>query len=135
MKKALLFTLSLSLFSYQLASAESDSLPDPLAAGWQGKPVCERLHEDSLQRVLRCSFAPGVGHDAHFHAPHFGYALSGGKMRIIDKQKTREVELATGSSYSSDGVAQHQVLNIGSSEVIYLIVENKTANTPPPTVD
>ena len=47
-------------------------LPDPLQAGWNGAQVCERLHEDGDQRVLRCTFPPGVGHERHFHPPHFG---------------------------------------------------------------
>jgi hypothetical protein len=33
-------------------------LPDPLAAGWKGEPVCEKLHEDEPLRILRCSFPP-----------------------------------------------------------------------------
>lgn len=102
-----------------------DSLPDPLAAGWQGKPVCERLHEDQTQRVLRCTFAPGVGHEKHYHKPHFGYALAGGKMRLIDASGTREVVLATDTDFSSGGTAWHSVLNVGDSTVVYLIVEPK----------
>jgi len=101
------------------------SLPDPLAAGWQGQAVCENLHEDKAQRILRCSFAPGVGHEKHYHVAHFGYALSGGKMQIVDANGVREVELSTGSSYSSEGTPWHQVLNIGDTAVVYLIVENK----------
>lgn len=101
------------------------SLPDPLEAGWNGAPVCEKLHEDSEQRILRCSFPPGVGHERHFHGRHFGYALSGGRMRITDSRGMREVELATGSSFASDGVAWHEVVNIGDSTVVYLIVEPK----------
>ena len=98
-------------------------LPDPLAAGWQGKPVCEQLHDDAHQRVLRCTFAPGVGHDRHFHTRHFGYALSGGRMRITDARGTRDVAIATGSSFSSVGVEWHEVVNIGETTVQYLIVE------------
>jgi len=72
---------------------------DPLAAGWKGVPVCEKLHEDSDHRILRCSFPPGIGHERHFHDRHFGYALAGGRMRINDANGTREVDLATGSSF------------------------------------
>jgi quercetin dioxygenase-like cupin family protein len=101
------------------------SLPDPLEAGWNGVPVCEKLHEDSDHRILRCSFPPSVGHQRHFHGPHFGYALAGGRMRITDASGTREVDLATGSSFSSTGVAWHEVVNVGESTVVYLIVEPK----------
>ena len=107
------------------AGAEQPGLPDPLEAGWKGVPVCELLHEDSDQRILRCTFPPSVGHERHFHGRHFGYAIAGGRMRITDSGGTREVELATGSSFASDGVAWHEVLNIGSSTVVFLIIEPK----------
>ena len=101
------------------------SLPDPLEAGWKDAPVCERLFEDRQQRILRCEFPPGVGHERHFHVPHFGYALSGGRMRITDDSGVREMDLATGSSYASDGVAWHEVMNIGETTTTFLIVEPK----------
>ena len=99
------------------------ALPDPLSAGWQGEPVCSMLHKDKQYRVLRCSFPPGTGHERHFHAPHFGYALEGGRMRITDADGVREVTLPTGSSFSSEGVAWHEVFNIGDTTVSYLIVD------------
>ena len=107
------------------ACAGQPSLPDPLEAGWRGASVCENLHEDSEQRILRCSFPPGVGHERHFHPRHFGYALSGGRMRIADANGAREVSLATGSSFTSPGVAWHEVVNVGDTTVVYLIVEPK----------
>jgi len=107
------------------ACAAARSLPDPLAAGWNGAPVCEKLHEDRAQRVLRCTFPPAVGHERHFHARHFGYAIAGGRMRITDSRGAREVDLATGSSFASDGVAWHEVVNVGETTVVYLLVEPK----------
>jgi hypothetical protein len=98
-------------------------LPSALEAGWQGKPVCELLHVAADHRVLKCSFAPGVGHERHYHPPHWGYALSGGQMRITDASGTREAELATGSRFVSEGIGWHEVLNIGKTPVVYLIVE------------
>ncbi|MCZ6728019.1 MAG: hypothetical protein O7A98_11785, partial [Acidobacteria bacterium] len=83
------------------------SLPDPLAAGWQGHQVCERLHEDLRLRVLRCTFAPGVGHERHFHAPHFGYVIAGDRMRITDASGTREVDTSTGGSWTSGAISWH----------------------------
>ena len=99
------------------------ALPDPLEAGWNGKPVCEKLREDDDHRILRCTFPPGVGHERHYHEKHFGYALSGGRMQITDAGGVREVDLPTGSSYSSDGTEWHEVLNVGETTVTYLIVE------------
>lgn len=99
------------------------ALPGPLEAGWKGERVCEVLHEDADQRVVRCTFPPGVGHEKHRHPAHFGYALSGGRMRILDERGEREVDLAAGSHFASDGVAWHEVLNTGATTVQYLIVE------------
>ena len=101
----------------------ADELPDPVAATWQGTPVCETLSETAEMRVFRCIFPPGVGHERHFHARHFGYALSGGRMRITDAAGTREVNLQTGTYFSSDGISWHEVLNIGSTVVSYLMIE------------
>jgi len=116
-----ILTCSLLVPGVSIAAA----IPDPLDAGWKGEAVCEKLHESLAHRVLKCSFPPAIGHERHFHAPHFGYAISGGRMRITDSEGTREVDLATGSSYSSDGVAWHEVLNIGDTTVVYLIIEPK----------
>ena len=85
---ALLFLLFVSV-------AHADTLPDPLQAGWQGRSVCEKIHETAKMRILRCTFPPGVGHERHFHPKHFGYALSGGTMRVTDASGTREAKLAT----------------------------------------
>lgn len=115
----------LAIVSATSACTTTPELPDPLAAGWDGAPVCERLHEDSSQRILRCSFAPGVGHERHFHARHFGYALQGGRMRISDESGVRDVDLLTGSSFVSAGVEWHEVLNIGDTTTVYLIIEPK----------
>jgi beta-alanine degradation protein BauB len=104
---------------------EASRLPDPLAAGWNGVPVCEKLHDDSRLRVLRCSFPPSVGHERHHHARHFGYVVSGGRMRITDSGGTREVDLAAGSSFASDGIDWHEVVNIGDSTSVFLIIEPK----------
>jgi len=46
-------------------------------------------------------------------------------MRVTDSTGTREVEMATGSSYSSDGVAWHEAVNVGSSTAVFLIIELK----------
>jgi hypothetical protein len=44
-------------------------------------------------------------------------------MRITDESGTRNVDLATGADYSSDGTPWHEVVNVGDTPVIYLIVE------------
>lgn len=119
-----LLALSLSVVSVAARSAEV-SLPDPLAAGWKGQPVCEKLHEDADHRILRCTFPPAAGHERHFHGKHFGYALSGGRMRITDADGTREIDIEPGSSFASDGVAWHEGLNVGDTTLLYLLIEPK----------
>lgn len=82
-------------------------------------------------RLLRCTFPPGTGHVRHFHGPHVGYALAGGRTRITDGAGTRQVDLPAGSTWTSEGLAWHEVLNVGETTTSYLIVEAKAAPTTP----
>lgn len=102
-------------------------LPDALEAGWEGNRVCEKLHEDDQIRVLRCTVPPGGGHERHFHTPHYGYVLSGGKLRIEDDGGARIVEVATGSDFYSKGTPWHEAVNIGGTTASFLVVEPKAA--------
>ena len=104
----------------------AEEFPDPVAAGWQGESVCEVLREDAELRIFRCTFPPGIGHERHFHPRHFGYALSGGTMRITSDGGTREVTLKTGSYFISEGIAWHEGLNVGDTTVSYLMIEPKS---------
>lgn len=115
--------LAFALMAAPAMAQEASALPDPLAAGWQGEQVCTLLHDLPDQRILRCTFPPGVGHDRHYHVRHVGYALSGGTMRLTDATGTRVARIEAGSSYESDGTAWHEVLNIGDTTVTYLIIE------------
>ena len=107
-------------------------LPHAIDAGWKGKRVCEPLFENAAVRAARCTFAPGVGHEKHFHPPHFGYIIKGGVMEITDADGTREQETPTGASWWSDGVEWHQAVNIGDTTAVYVIVEPKNAAARPP---
>lgn len=125
---ALLFSINSLADEGEPAKMEATTntqIPDPLQAGWKGEATCEKLYEDDSNRMLRCTFPPGVGHERHYHLPHFGYALAGGRMRLTDADRVREVDLAAGTSYYSEGVVWHEVLNIGDTTVQYLIVEQK----------
>ncbi len=101
----------------------NSKLPDPLKAGWKGSSVCELLKENKSVRVLKCTFPPNIGHERHFHAPHFGYTLAGSKFRITDTTGTKEIQVKTGSNFYSKGTQWHEVLNIGDSTAVFLIVE------------
>ena len=116
--------LLLFLFSSS-CQQEVNPLPGPLEAGWKGKKVCQVLSENEKFRVLKCTFEPGVGHERHQHPPHFGYTLSGSRFRIKDTTGIREVDLPSGYHFENDGVAWHEVQNIGDSTSVYLIFEPK----------
>lgn len=120
---------SLLLLAVGFSSAShagAEALPDPLAAGWRGQQVCEQLYEDATIRVLRCTFAPGTGHERHYHAPNFGYVISGGKLRMTDADGTRDQLLHSGTGAFSEGVDWHEGVNVGETTVVYLIVEPKS---------
>ena len=116
---------SITLFFYISGCKNKNPLPDPLEAGWKGEAVCEVLEETKELRVLKCTFEPGIGHDKHYHNPHFGYTLAGGKFRITDYSGTREVDVPTGYTFSKDSITTHEVLNIGETTSIFLIMEYK----------
>jgi beta-alanine degradation protein BauB len=46
-------------------------------------------------------------------------------MRITDAGGTRDVDLAAGSSFASDGIDWHEVVNVGDSTSGFLIIEPK----------
>ncbi|OUS03432.1 hypothetical protein A9Q86_00535 [Flavobacteriales bacterium 33_180_T64] len=102
-----------------------NTLLDPLEAGWNNEVVCELIEDHSKIRVLRCTFSPGIGHERHYHKAHFGYTISGSKFRIKDTSGTREVNVPTGYSFNNDEIEWHEVLNIGDSTAVFLIVEYK----------
>ena len=114
------------------ASAQVTPLPMALCAGWQGERVCELLQEDAQIRVLRCTFPPGVGHEMHYHPPHFGYVLSGNStMRITTESAVVDRPVRAGQTFSNDTEIRHAALNVGAETTTYLIVEKKYADARP----
>lgn len=124
MKLLRLLTISGLVLATAVGVAD-EPLPDPLAAGWKGQSVCAVVHDGLRQRVLRCTFPPGGGHERHYHAPHMGYVLEGGRMQITDRDGTRVVETKVHSSWHSDGVEWHEAVNVGDTPTSYLIIEPK----------
>jgi quercetin dioxygenase-like cupin family protein len=121
--------LSALLGACATTSAQIAPLPMALCAGWQGERVCELLSEDAMIRVLRCTFPPGVGHEMHYHPPHFGYVLSGESvMRITTEEGVVERPVRAGGSFANDAEVRHEALNIGNETTTYLIVEKKYAD-------
>ncbi len=124
-KTSFAFSFLFGILTLSSCSQKKPDLPDPLAAGWKNKPVCEVLKENDKMRVLRCTFPPGVGHEKHYHDPHFGYTLAGSKFRITDDEGTKEVDVPTGTAFSNDSISWHEVLNIGKDTGVFLIMEAK----------
>ena len=130
----ILYTFKIKLFqtvTYTLllllivSCKEQNTLPDPLEAGWNNKAVCEVLEENRKVRILKCTFEPGIGHEKHYHNPHYGYTLAGSRFKIKDTTGIRKVNVPTGYSFSKDEISTHEVLNIGDSTAVFLIIEYK----------
>lgn len=117
------FYLALLLIMFNCIN--KNTLPDPLEAGWKGEAVCEIVEDNKELRVLKCTFEPGIGHEKHYHNPHFGYTLAGGKFRITDTTGIRNVDVPTGYSFSKNEISTHEVLNIGETTAVFLIMEYK----------
>ena len=117
------------LFSGAAIAADTSGLPHALDAGWQGTKTCEVLFEDDSVIVGRCDFPPGVGHEKHYHNPHFGYVLQGSTLKIIDDDGEEVLETTTGDNWSTDEVTVHQALNVGDITTSYLLVEPKPQKT------
>ena len=109
------------------AKVDIAGLSSPLEAGWKGQRVCEVLQDNADVRALRCTFPPGVGHEKHFHAPHFGYAVRGGRAHIKDARGERDVVTPDGYSWWTPDYSVHENQNIGDTTTVYLIIEPKSA--------
>lgn len=108
-----------------LACDSKPDLPDAQEAGWKGQPVAVVLQDNENVRVLRCTFPPGVGHEKHYHVPHFGYAIQGSTFNITDEKGTRIVKVSTGTHFSKEDISVHEVVNVGDSTAVFLIIEPK----------
>jgi len=120
----MLTLLSISVYFQYSFATELPDLPEAFDAGWKGEKVCELLYETESARVARCVFGPGVGHEKHFHYPHFGYVLEGGTLSITDDAGAVKVQQpVSGKSWSTDKITIHEAINIGDTTTSYLIIE------------
>jgi quercetin dioxygenase-like cupin family protein len=110
----------------ELEETNHSGLPHAFDAGWEGQKTCELLFEDATARIGRCIFPPGVGHEKHYHNPHFGYVLEGGVLLIRDDQGERKANTIKDGSWSTTSTTFHEALNVGDTTTSYLIVEPKT---------
>jgi len=121
--KMLPLLLPLALAASASGAGPDPDLPHAFDAGWAGQKTCSVMFQDDAVRVARCVFPPGVGHEKHFHNPHFGYVLEGSTLRIVDSRGERTVTTEAGGSWSTDSVTVHEAVNIGDTTTSYLIVE------------
>lgn len=119
------YSLMICFIAMTTACQQAPALPDPLAAGWKGEQVCEVLEDNATIRVLKCTLAPGVGHEKHYHKPHFAYAIAGSTFQMRDTNGVRDAVMETGKYYYSSGVDWHEPINIGDSTAVFLIIEPK----------
>ena len=124
--RPLLATILLVMAAGSNAAPSAPPLPDPVQAGWHGRTVCEVLADNAQVRTARCTFPPGAGHERHFHRAHWGYVLAPSTMRMTTANGTVVRALKAGDTWWSDGVAWHEVLNVGTTTGVYLIVEPKS---------
>ena len=73
-------------------------------------------------RAARCSFPPGVGHERHFHAAHWGYIVQGATMRITTAAGIIDRVLKAGDSARYAVDLQHSIRNTGKGAAKALLV-------------
>ena len=122
---ALALVSGLVLQAQTVEAGNQPELPHAFDAGWEGQKTCEILFEDDSVQVARCIFPPGIGHEKHYHNPHFGYVLESGTLRIVDSNGEREVSTRAGGSWLTTPVTVHEAMNIGNTTTSYLVVEPK----------
>lgn len=133
MKKLPSLLLAFQAFCFSTADAretatpelEDIDLPHAFSAGWEGEDTCEILFEDENNIVGRCIFPPGVGHEKHYHNPHFGYVLEGGILSVTDSSGTRQVTTTSGATWTTATLTVHEAVNTGQTTTSYLILEPK----------
>lgn len=124
-------TILLMVIPFAIVADETEGLPHAFEAGWKGQKTCTLLYETSEVRVGRCSFPPGVGHEKHYHYPHFGYVLEGGTMKVKDSSGESEGTFEAGTSWANDESRIHEAVNIGDTTASYLIVEPRVDSVEP----
>lgn len=120
---AFLLLFALASLPVSLNASDATDLPHAFDAGWEGQKTCELMYENETVRVARCIFPPGIGHEKHYHNPHFGYVLEGGTLNIKDAGGERTVTTETNGSWSTTERTVHEAVNIGDTTTSYVIVE------------
>jgi quercetin dioxygenase-like cupin family protein len=88
------------------------------------KEEADRQIENARVRVTRHRMAPGA--HTGFHRHEFDYVIvpiTGGRMRVIEAGGESIAELAAGVSYFRPAGVEHDVINGGDQELIFVEVE------------
>ena len=81
--------------------------------------------------VTEWRFPPGAetGHHVHAH-DYVVVPLTSGKLRLIEPDGTREVELRQGISYAGPAGVAHNVINANAYEFSFIEIELKQGRQP-----
>ena len=78
-------------------------------------------------RVTEWRFAPGASTGYHRHEMEYVVVpLVTGRVRLVEPDGTREVEMKAGVSYTRPVGVEHDVININDYEYAFIEVELKT---------
>lgn len=76
--------------------------------------------------VTKWSFAPGADTGDHVHAHDYVVVpLTTGKLRLVEPDGARDVELTAGGSYARLTGAAHNVININEYDFAFVEIEIK----------
>lgn len=77
-------------------------------------------------RVTEWRFAPGAATGWHRHEMDYVVVpMLDGKLRLVEPEGTREVELKAGVSYTRKAGVEHDVINANTYEYAFIEVELK----------
>lgn len=78
-------------------------------------------------RVTEWRFAPGAATGWHRHEMDYVVVpMLDGKLRLVEPEGTREVDLKAGVSYTRKAGVEHDVINANAFEYAFIEVELKT---------
>ena len=94
---------------------------DPLRAA---SNAYKFIMENDRVRVLEVTIKKGDKAAMHHHPDHVVYVLKGGKATLTSEDKTDTLDLKAGQAVFMNA-QDHEVKNIGSTEIDLLVVELK----------
>jgi quercetin dioxygenase-like cupin family protein len=82
--------------------------------------------ENERVRVTEWRFAPGAATGWHRHEMDYVVVpMHDGRLRLVEPEGTREVDLKAGVSYTRKAGVEHDVINVNAYEYAFIEVELK----------